>query len=122
MSAIERIRSELEALGYQTDIHTWPQGSVVDFDYVVASGSHKGCRFRVGISMQENIYPEYPPHWIHISPPIDAGRQIVGKTYQTEDGRKWVALSCPPEDFWDEVATKNMSAYLAHLQRFWNNL
>ena len=109
---------------YQVSQHDSPQGLVVAFRYKVEVGPHKGKSFNVGISMQgSESYPEYPPHWIHINPPInDEKGEVVGE-YQGSEGKKWIALSRPPGALWDQLPTKSMHAYLQeHLRRFWNNL
>lgn len=65
-------------------------------------------------------YPEYPPHWIHVSPPIDDGMGGAVHRYQDEEGRDWIALSRPPTDLWDLLPTKSMYAFMnEHVRRFW---
>ena len=72
--------------------------------------------------MQEINYPEYPPHWIHVTPKIEDKRGLPGKEYTDADGRPWVAFSRPPSDFWDNAPTKHMSVYVGeHLRRFWRH-
>ena len=77
--------------------------------------------------MQEEGYPEYPPHWIHISPPYDD--QLGGATnlYSGCDPegvtQEWLALSRPPGEMWDRLVTKHMKSYLdSHITRFCKNL
>lgn len=118
-----RVQSELHTLGYKSSLHNWTHGTVVEFDYLVEVGSHKGKVFRLGVSFQETGYPEYPPHWIHISPAIDdeEGRRV--RPYTADDGREWIALSRPPSDIWDNLLDKNMKNYLEeHVRRFWRFL
>ena len=121
---IDRIKGELEGLGYETYLADSPQGKVVCFEYRVESGSHKDERVRIGISMHgSEVYPEYPPHWIHFTPPIDDGKGGAIEKYQDSNGQEWVALSRPPGEIWDQLLTKHMHAYLSeHLRRFWNEL
>ena len=58
---VERINSELEALGLSTELTDSPKGRVVSFDYEVNVGSYRGTTVRVGLSMQgKEPYPEYP--------------------------------------------------------------
>ena len=101
-----------------------PQGRVVSFPYIVETGSYKGQQVTLGISMQgSESYPEYPPHWIHISPSIDDGKGGAVVKYSDANGREWVALSRPPGEIWDQLLTKHMRAYLdEHLRRFWNGV
>ena len=121
---IDRIKDELESLGYETCLSDSPQGKVVSFPYTVQTGSYKGKQVRLGISMQgSEPYPEYPPHWIHLTPPIDDGRGgSVGK-YSDPNGREWFAMSRPPGAIWDRLPTKHMMGYLnEHLRRFWKDI
>ena len=121
---IDQIKRELESLGYETCLSDSPQGRVVSFPYIVETGSHKGERVRLGISMQgSEPYPEYPPHWIHLTPPVDDGRGgSVGK-YSDANGQEWIAMSRPPGEIWDRLLTKHMMGYVnEHLRRFWNNI
>ena len=120
---IDQIKRELESLGYETCLSDSPQGKVVSFPYLVGVGSHKGKQVTLGISMQgSETYPEYPPHWIHLTPRIDDGRGgSVGK--YTEKDQEWIALSRPPGEIWDQLPTKHMASYLnEHLRRFWNGM
>ena len=121
---VERISSELEALGFPTEITDSPKGKVVSFAYEVDVGSHRGTTVRVGLSMQgKEPYPEYPPHWVHLSPPIDDGRGGVVEQYTDERGESWAVMSRPPGQLWDRLLTKHISGYISdHLRRFWNDL
>ncbi len=120
---ISRVQSELEELGYAPTLHNWKHGVVVEFDYTVEVGTHTGQMFRLGMSFQEQGYSEYPPHWIHVSPPVDDGLGGVQERYQTADGREWIALSRPPSDIWDNLPVKNMRHYLdEHIRRFWSRM
>ncbi|MDD9859747.1 MAG: hypothetical protein OXU40_04800 [Nitrospira sp.] len=123
-SSITQIQAELESLGYQTSLLKTPQGEAVTFRYQVEAGSHKGKYFTVGIGMRgSELYPEYPPHWIHLTPPLDDGKGGSIAKYSGEDDREWIAMSRPPGPMWDRVPTKNMDAYLKeHLRCFWNNM
>ena len=117
---IGRVQSELWDLGYQTSIRNSRQGIVVEFDYLVEVGSRKGETFRFGISFQEKGYPEYPPHWIHVSPPVDDGRGNV-RRYRTDNCQEWSAMSRPPSDIWDRLPVKDMKNYMnEHVRRFWS--
>lgn len=120
-SSIDRARGELELLGYETHQFDSPQGSVVSFPYTIETGSHEGRQVRVGIGFQEEGYPEYPPHWIHVSPPIEDGKGGA-HSYRSE-GREWIVMSRPPGDFWDNLPTKHMDAYVReHLRRIWKDV
>ena len=123
-NSFERVKSELRASGCQTFEFDGPHGPVVAFPYKIETGSHKGEEVRVGISFQEEGYPEYPPHWIHVSPPIDDGKGGAVENYmRPEDGSEWLAMSRPPGDIWDRLLTKHMSVYLSdHLRRIWSDV
>lgn len=123
-NSIEQIKGELEALGYETSMFDSPQGKAVCFRYEVETGSKKGKVFEVGISFQgDEQYPEYPPHWIHLSPPIDDGKGGAVERYSDAEGQEWVALSRAPGERWDQLRTKHMWAYLNdHLRGFWKDI
>ena len=97
---------------------------MVTFPYDVEVGSHDGRRFTLGISMQgEEPYPEYPPHWIHIHPPVNDQKGGAVNGYEDAAGRHWVAMSRPPGSLWDELPTKTMALYVReHLRRLWKDM
>lgn len=120
--SVSRVRSELECLGH--DVFEFDQNGsrVVAFDYEMESGTHIGEKVLVGVSFQEEGYPEYPPHWVHISPPIDDQKGGAKISYN-QSGREWLAMSRPPGDLWDQLPTKHMSAYITeHLRRIWRDV
>lgn len=124
----ERIREELEALGYPSRVVTGdtsggPQ-TVVVFEYPVLTGRFKGTTCMMGISTQcEAVgYPEIPPHWIFISPPITDTRDGTNHGLNRFGGMDWVALSRPPGAFWDKLGSKNMKGYMEHVARVWKNI
>ena len=123
-ASIDKVRDELESLGYETETFSSGQGDVVAFDYIIETGTHKGKIVTVGVSFQgSQNYPEYPPHWIHITPPIDDNRGGSVQPYSDTQGRQWLAMSRPPEPIWDRLRTKHMSIYLSeHLRRIWAEL
>ena len=122
-SSIERVQGELESLGYRTSVFDSQQGRVVSFDYAIEVGSHKGALVTVGLSFQDEGYPEYPPHWIHVTPPLDDGKGGSTVTYTDTAGRAWLAMSRPPGDIWDRLPTKHMGAYVSeHLRRIWKDV
>lgn len=121
--SIERVRRELESLGHETSLFDSAQGEVVSFAYTIEAGSHKDQQVAVGISFQEEGYPEYPPHWVHVTPPVDDGRGGSVQRYHDAQGREWVAMSRPPGELWDRLPTKNMDAYIKeHLRRLWKDI
>ena len=100
-----------------------PQGKVVAFDYTIETGCHIGEKVTVGVSFQESDYPEYPPHWVHVTPPISDGKGGLVQNYSDESGRPWIAMSRPPGDIWDRLPTKHMDSYIKeHLRRIWMDL
>lgn len=122
--SLQRIRDEIDSLGYQTLLSDSPHGPVVSFDYTVETGSHRGMRVRVGVGMQgQEGYPEYPPHWVHISPPIDDGKGGAVVHYKGNDNRDWIAMSRPPGPLWDRLPTKHMRLFFnEHLRRLWASM
>lgn len=121
--SIQRVQAELKSLGYETTVFDSPQGKVVSFDYTIEAGRHKGKRVTVGVSFQESGYPEYPPHWVHVTPPIDDGKGGVVQEYSDGGGRQWLAMSRPPGNIWDLLPTKHMDVYIKeHLRRIWKDL
>lgn len=120
--SVSRVRAELEGLGHSVIEYDWNGNRVVAFDYQMESGTHNGQDVLVGVSFQEEGYPEYPPHWIHITPPID-DKKGGAKCGYVENGREWLAMSRPPGDIWDQLPTKHMSAYITeHLRRIWRDV
>lgn len=74
----------------------------------------------VGVSFQEEGYPEYPPHWIHVTPPLDDERGGSVENHTDDQGRAWLAMSRPPAEVWDRLPTKHMSAFISeHLRKIW---
>lgn len=121
--SIQRVQAELASLGYHTSVFDSPQGKVVTFDYTIETGCHKGKPVTVGVSFQESGYPEYPPHWVHVTPPIDDGKGGPVQEYVDESGRSWIAMSRPPGEIWDRLPTKHMNLYIReHLRRIWKDL
>ncbi len=127
MSALEKIKCELEGLSYSPFYIDTPQGKTVVINYHVLVGKYKGKQILLGFSLQEEGYPEYPPHWIHISPPYNDQKGGTTQTYTHPDNRgenqEWLALSRPPQDFWDQLPTKHIKHYLdLHISRFCKEL
>ena len=118
--ALRQVERELEECGLTTYIVQGVSDEILAFKYKVPVGRYRGKWVDIGLSMQEINYPEYPPHWIHVTPKIDDRRGFPGKEFQDSTGRLWVGFSRPPSDFWDNTPTKHMSVYLReHLRRFW---
>ena len=122
-NSVDRVQRELESLDYSTTIFQSQVGTVISFDYKIETGSHKDTQVRIGVSFQEEGYPEYPPHWIHVTPPIYDGRGGATQNYNDAQGRAWLAMSRPPGDLWDRLPTKHMYAYITeHLRRIWKDI
>ena len=119
-SALRKIKDELEECGYSTYLVVGAPEEVVAFPYIPEKGRYAGKEFHIGLGFQELEYPEYAPHWIHITPEIEERHGSPGRRYQDDRGRTWVAFSRPPADFWDNLPRKNMNNYVTiHLRRFW---
>ena len=97
---------------------------MIFFPYKVEAGSHEGATVMLGISMHGfELYPEYPPHWIHIFPAINDEKGGAVSRYTDDSGREWIVMSRPPGRLWDSLPTKSMHAYLTeHLRRLWVNM
>lgn len=118
-----RIYNELQAIGRQPDVTETPNGQVITFAYRIPSGTHKGKPVTIGVSRPDGEYPEYPPHWVHISPPIDDGHGGAIERYTDDNGREWLAMSRPPNDVWDQKPTKHMTTFInEHLSRIWKDV
>ena len=133
----ERMTSELVGLGYAPKPFSAPQdqggAAGVRFEYQIEDGSRAGetVTLAVALHQDEGEWPEMAPHWVYVSPPDNVlaelvqGAQARGvvKSYEFEDGQRWMAISAPPQDFWDQIDTpdgKNMEAYLQrHIRRIW---
>ncbi len=126
MSAVETAKRELHDLGFDPKLVTDSSCShppVIMFDYSVSIGVHRGTTFRMGISFQEDAYPEYPPHFVHVAG-LSAAR-LTKHTHYTYEGVEWSVFSLPPSDFWDGLPpeSKNMKTYVQrHLARVWAQL
>ena len=123
MNVEQRIHDELLALGLQPKLveGETPSGHecVVIFPYGVPTGRFRGRKMMVGLSTQcEAVgYPEVPPHWIFLSPPVLDTRDGPNHGVFMLGGEEWVALSRPPGEFWDQVRDKGMKAYTEHLNK-----
>ena len=123
-ASVEKVRGELEVLGYKPFEFDWQKGRVVAFEYTIEAGSKTGTAVLVGMSFQEEGYPEYPPHWVHVSPPIP-DHHGGGVEYSTPEGREWLAMSRAPGKLWDQLSQQDqdMEAYISeHLRRLWRHV
>ena len=125
----ERLKQEMEGLGHAPMIenHGANYPSVVVIEYDVQNGRFRGQKYRLGISMGGQMWPDYPPHFIHL--PAVVGTPRDGQIYEAysvvgADGGeyKWIVLSRPPGPFWDNLPTKSMQGYMEHIYRFWENI
>ena len=120
--SVNRVQDELVFLGYETQTFDTRIGAVVAFNYIIETGSYKGTPVLVGVSFQEEGYPEYPPHWIHVCPPVADGRGGSAQSYEMA-GCQWLAMSRPPGRVWDQLPTKHMYAYInEHLRKIWKDV
>ena len=119
-AALQKIRRELTECGLDTYVVDGAPVETVAFPYVPHKGRYARRPFDVGLSFQEADYPEFAPHWIHVTPAIEEQHGPPGMDYRDARGRRWVAFSRPPADLWDNLPQRNMANYLAlHLRRFW---
>lgn len=125
MSAVERVKAELRKLGYRPEIVSFSNfaAKTVVIKYLVTVGQYKGQRLSIGFSFQEEGYPEYPPHFIHVKNLQEP--RLPQHSRHDHDGDSWAVFSVPPNDFWDDLASadKNMKTYInRHLVRFWDQV
>jgi len=126
MNAVETIYRELRELGFAAQMVTsedFIHGPAVIFDYDVKNGRYTGRTYTIGIGFQEEGYPEYPPHFLHIAD-IEA-THLTRHSRHDYQGRSWWVFSFPPSDFWDRLPLeeKNMKVYmLRHVSRIWDQL
>ncbi len=94
------------------------------FDIQVQTGRYKGKTLKVALSFQDDSYPEYPPHFIHLQSSTTTTAFTRHFEYQFE-GEEWLAYSLPPGDLWDKLdsSKKNMRMYVkGHLFRIFAKL
>ncbi len=126
MSVLEKIAEELRALGYfprEFRIEGLGGDRAVVVEYPVVTGRFRGQAFQLGIALQEQGYPEYPPHFVWVADLCEP-RLPVHSSVRFE-GADWASFSVPPSDIWDllPAADKNMKNYVnRHLQRFWDQV
>ena len=117
--SLTRIQQELKDLGHQPGLLDTPEGQIVAFLYRVETGPYRSCKYMLGFSVDgSEPYPQYPPHWLHISPPVDDGLGGVRTEYKN-NGRTWVKMSRVFSG-WD-ASDKNMKAYMNdHVRSVWH--
>ena len=133
----EMMVAELAQLEYNPKPFKAPenQGGAagVRFDYQIKDGSRTGETVAIGLALHPNegTWPEVAPHWLYLSPPDNVlAEMVLGARspgvvdhYKAEDGVSWMAVSAPPNDFWDQIEapdTKGMRIYLdRHVRRIW---
>ena len=125
---LSQVAEELRGLGYTPEIVQFPsfpsssQAVLIDID--VEHGRYKAQTLTIGISFQEDSYPEYPPHFVHFKSSISTDIATKHSVHEFKN-EKWSAYSLPPSDFWDRLdsSQKNMKTYIRrHLFRVLANL
>lgn len=124
---LEQVATELRAVGFAPKVVEFPNfgasRQAVLIDVGVQNGRYKGQRLTLGLSFQEDAYPEYPPHFVHMRSIVQTN--ITRHSTHQFEGEEWSAFSLPPSDFWDALdpEQKNMKTYYArHLLRILNQL
>ena len=123
MSAIDQVRQELEACGFDVAVKDAPQGPVVVFDFRVPTGRYREKIFKMGVSFQDHTYPEYPPHFVHVA--NIEGTKLTKHSDYSDGTATWSVYSFPPSDFWDDLPSenKNMRTFVRrHLLRVWSQM
>ena len=120
---LRQVAEELRSLDLCLRIVKFPSfpssSQAVLVDVPVEHGRYKGQTLAVGLSFQEDAYPEYPPHFVHFKSSVNTNIATRHSTHDFE-GENWSAYSLPPSDFWDnlESSQKNMTTYVRrHLLR-----
>ena len=122
MDALEKVANELIAINITPritpDSAFCGQRAVV-FEYPVEVGRYRGRVVEIAVSFQEDGYPEYPPHFVHVKGLVDA--KLPEHSASEFENARWASFSVPPMDFWDGLPSteKNMKTYIhRHLVRF----
>ena len=121
---LERVAQELRELDFVPRIAEFSSKQAVIVDVPVEHGRYKGQTLVVGFSFQEDAYPEYPPHFVHLKSSVSTSKFTRHSEHDFE-GEKWFAYSLPPSDFWDRLdsSQKNMKTYFRrHLLRVLDQL
>ena len=120
---LDQVAKELRALGLGPRIVEFPgfpsSAQAVLVNIAVEHGRFKGQTLTVGLSFQEDAYPEYPPHFVHFKSSVGTDITTRHSAHDFE-GEGWSAYSLPPSDFWDglDSSDKNMKTYIRrHLLR-----
>ena len=132
------LADELTLLGYEPETFNAENirsiGDGIKFEYRIESGSRADEIVLLGLAVpvRRGKWPESTPHWVCISPPDNTlAEQVMGapqpgviKHWEDEAGTPWMAISAPPDDFWDKIEKpedKNMETYLnRHINRLWS--
>ena len=125
---LQRIVKELKEIGFSPRIFEFSVSQAsqraVMFDIEVQTGRYKGKTLKIALSFQENSYPEYPPHFVHLQSSITTREFARHSKYQFED-EEWSVYSLPPSDIWDKLdsSQKNMRMYVnRHILRIFARL
>lgn len=113
---LEQLVEELREIALEPRIVEFPgfpvsRGAIV-IKAEVQHGRYKGETLELALSFQEDAYPEYPPHFVHLKSSVSTDITTKHSTHEFE-GENWSAYSLPPSDFWDtlESSQKNMKTY-----------
>ena len=120
---LQQVADELRRIGLEPRVVDFPvfriSGKAVVIAIDVQNGKYKGETLTIGLSFQEDAYPEYPPHFVHLKSSVTTDITTRHSTHVFEN-EEWSAYSLPPSDFWDALqwSQKNMKTYYRrHLQR-----
>ena len=123
---LDTVAAELRELGIDARVEpAWSafgNGAVL-FAFNPASGRLKDRQLRIALTFQEDAYPEYPPHFVHVCGLTSS--KLTRHAEHEFSGEQWWAFSVPPSDFWDSLdpGEKNMRTYVwRHLTRVWDQL
>ncbi len=124
---LNQVAEELRQIGFTPKIVEFTNfgasNHAVLIDIDVKHGRYKDQSITIGLSFQENVYPEYPPHFVHLKSMIHSN--FSRHAIHEFEGEEWSAYSLPPSDFWDSLASsqKNMKTYyLKHILRILEQL
>ena len=125
---LKQVADELRAIGLVPEVVDFPgfqascKAVVIEID--VPNGRYKGKTLTLALSFQEDAYPEYPPHFVHLKSSVNTNIAARHSEHVFKD-EKWAAYSLPPNDFWDALPSsqKNMEMYYKrHLLRIFAQL
>ena len=103
------------------EICTWLNRYMLRGCIRVRWGKYACSEQHVGWSFPDNNqpFPEYAPHWFHISGDFDDGKGGSRETDHDETGKLWVGWSRPVGPAWIGPYRTPKNLYRSTVARFW---